>query len=497
MGDGFSRFKRLYLLSTLVKSLLLGLTALMLIVAAFLTVIALSDFDFKIIYAVLIGAFVGLVLGVGSFFLFKLNDKRLAKQLDKDLCLKEKIQTMQAFYNENGEITQLQRADAQKELNDAPVNFVGLLTHLLVFLASFVLSFALLVTSVVVFIIKSQTPSEPGDVDEPPLEQPQEQPKEEFEVTDHHKIALEALIKEVEASKLQDDAKQAVIAELTLLLASLDELKFEDDMKAYVIQVIKNVRGIVNTVNTTFKLQMYAGDSQDENLVKLSYALYSLDIATIESELNAIRGILYVEGGSRDKIESLSIELGAALKNSGIANADSLYITLESLYNALRDIVDHPDFSDSNVTKKLDDAFHKSALDGFKALIPQQKINEDVKTRVVEELMRIFGITEEDLTNSKNDDAPPETEEPEDRPEVGKDGGFGTGETVFGSNDIVIDPEANPGEDINSINVEYGTIISRYDAKITEMLAEGKISEELAQILSQYFDVLVTPKENK
>ena len=173
MGDGFLRFKRIYLLSTLAKSLLLGLTALMLVVAAFLTVIALSDFDFKIIYAVLIGAFVGLVLGVGSFFLFKYNDKRLAKQLDKDLCLKEKIQTMQAFYNENGEITQLQRADAQKELSNSSVNFIGLLTNLLVFLVSFVLSFVLLVTSVVVFVVKGQTPSEPGDE----IEQPQEQPQ--------------------------------------------------------------------------------------------------------------------------------------------------------------------------------------------------------------------------------------------------------------------------------------------------------------------------------
>lgn len=494
MGEGFVRFKKKYLIDALVKALLVGFTAAMLVVAAFLMVISFGKVDFEILYSVLIGITAGLLLGLGSFFIFKMNDKRLAKRLDKDLGLNEKVQTMHAFYGKEGEINELQRKDAEGILDASPTNIHHLLKGWIVFIAVFVIALAFLIVSVVLTVTRAEEPTvnEPGD----DTQKPNESPKVEFEVTDHHKIALEALIKEVESSALQDDAKTAVIAELTLLLANLDSLKYESDMKAYVVQVIKNIRGIVNTVNTTFKLHMYCGDSTDENMAKLSLALYSLNVAAIEAELAGVREKLFVSGGSRDGIESLKNELGAALKSSGIPETDALYKVLDGLYDALSSIVDHSDYSDAYVTMLLDDAFNKHLLDGLKQCIPQQKINDDVKIHVVETLMLIFGITEEDITENKKDEDPPETEEPEDRPEIG-DGGFGTGETLFGSNDIVIDPEKDPGADIDSINVEYGTIISRYDAKITEMLKSGEISEELAEVLKKYFAVLITPSENK
>ena len=494
MGDGFTRFKKKYFIDALVKSLLVGFALSMLVVAAFLTVITFGGVDFKIVYAVLIGAVAGLLFGTGLFFLLRMNDKRLAKRLDKDLGLNEKIQTMQAFYHEKGEITELQRMDAQRILDNAPTEMSKLFNGWIVFIAVFVLALAFLVTSIVFTVSRAVDNADPNAGEN---NEPSDVPKEEFEATDHHKVALEALIKEVQASGLQEDAKQAVIAELTLLLAKLDDLKYANDMREYVIQVIKNVRGIVNTVNTTFKLHMYAGDSNDENMAKLSLALYSLDIATIETALAEIGGGIFSNTDSRDGIESLCDELGAVLKNSGIPETDSLYVALSSLYNTLKTIVDNPSYSNSYVASLISEAFGVTASNNFRALIPQQKTNEEVKTYVVKELMRIFGITEDDMEESKKEDDPPETDEPEDRPEVGDDGGFGTGETLFGSNDIVIDPEADPGADIDSINVQYGTIIGRYDAKITEMLTSGEISEELATILKQYFAILITPQDKK
>ena len=114
---------------------------------------------------------------------------------------------------------------------------------------------------------------------------------------------------------------------------------------------------------------------------------------------------------------------------------------------------------------------------------------------VIEELMRIFGITEEDLAERKNEDGSVETEEPEERPEEGDDGGFGLGDTLFGSNDLVIDPTKDPGNDVDSIWVEYGDIIFKngYDQKLTDLLVNGELSEELKQLLEKYFEILETP----
>ena len=276
-----------------------------------------------------------------------------------------------------------------------------------------------------------------------------------------------------------------------MLLAKIDQFKFNSEMKEYVVQVIKDVRSIVNLVNTTYAFHMYAKDSPNENLQKLSLAMFSLNMGAIEAQLKEIRASIFVDD-SRAEIENLKDELSAVLKNAGISETDKLYAVTKALCDDLADIVDHPTYTESGVNRILDNAFNATVLNGLKSLIPQQKINEDVKVYVVDELMRIFDITEQDLLE-KDDEDGAETEEPnQERPEVG-DAGFGSGDTIVGSDDIVIDPELNPGNDIDSIRVKYSDVIGRYDGKITAMLQNGEISEELAEILRKYFSVLKTP----
>ena len=100
-----------------------------------------------------------------------------------------------------------------------------------------------------------------------------------------------------------------------------------------------------------------------------------------------------------------------------------------------------------------------------------------------------------DLQESKDEEGSLETEEPEGRPEEGDDGGFGLGETLLGSNDLVIDPTKDPGNDVDSIWVEYAEIIFKngYDQKVTDLILNGELSEELIQLLNKYFDILETP----
>ena len=499
MGEGLLRFKRENLVNALVKAVLVFLSVALLVVATFLLVAWLTDGDVNLVLPIVIGVGAGLLLGALTFYIFFLSERRLVKSLDKRFSSREKIQTMYAFREEEGGLIELQRSEAQMVLYSRPTKSFGkLLLGWLGYIIVLVLSVAYLTVSIVLLNTNdSQTNgtndgTDNGDKEEPPV-------VEDFEATDYQKKALEALIEYVEASKLQDDAKQAVVTELTLLLVNMDTLGTDTNMRDYVVGVIKNVRGIVNTVNSTFAFHMAAGDSLNENMNNFSLAIYSLDLNAIEAQLDYLRNNLYASG-TTDEIESFNDELSAVLSNAAFSKdtSEALYVIISQLANTMQDILDHPDYSESNINRKLDTALLTTALDGLKQIIPVQKNNEDVKVYVVEELKRIFGITEEDLSDRKDENGTPETEEPEERPELGDDGGFGTGETIFGSNDIVIDPTKDPGSDIDSINVQYGEIIYKngYTQKITDLIVNGDLSEDLIEILEKYFEILETPSEN-
>lgn len=492
MGEGFVRLKKLNLVDALVKAILVFLSVTLLVVATFLIVIHQSNSDFKALYAILIGVAAGLLLGLLTFFVFHLSDKRLAERLDRGLGLNEKVQTMYAFKNEEGGLKELQREDAQATLDKQAVSIGKLFKGWIVLLAILVVAIAYFSVSMAMYLKEEPVLPPDDEVVEPEEDKPPV--IEEFEATDHQRKALEDLIAYVQASKLQADAKEQVVALLQALLDNLDVLGTDTEMRDYVVGVIKDIRGIVNTVNTTFAFRMSSGNSKNENMKAFSYALYSLDLNMIESEVKNLNTALF-DGTSRDEIINFKDELGAVLNSEMFKDKGELYELIKGLYNTLSDIADHPDYSDSNVIRKLEDALNITFMTGLKQIIPLQKNNEDVKTYVVEELMRIFGITEMDLQERKDEQGSLETEEPEERPEEGDDGGFGLGDTLFGSNDLVIDPTKDPGNDVDSIWVEYGDIIFKngYDQKVTDTIINGELSEELTQLLNKYFEILETP----
>ena len=302
MSEGFNRFKRKYFLEALLKSVLTGVSIALLVIATFLLVIKLGEIDFELLFGVLIGVAVGLLTGLVLFFILHLDDAEVAKRLDKELALKEKVQTMYAFRDDGGILSQLQREDAGNIIDSKPVNMSSLVKRLIPFIVVAVVSLAYCVSAAIVYFGNDSVVIDPPASTQSSVQNEDEDTSDPFEATDHHKIALEALIKEVEKSNLQQDAKVAVIAELTILLAKLDEFSTDAQMKEYVIGVIKNVRAIVNTVNTTFAFHMYARENGGESLKKMSTALYSFNLNLIQSELLAVRTSVF-ESGTREGIK--------------------------------------------------------------------------------------------------------------------------------------------------------------------------------------------------
>lgn len=509
MGEGFKRLKRLYLMDAILKAFLVFAGAALLVVATFLIVIDRSaDSSGFTFYYALIGIGVGLLLGLGTFFIFFKGERSLARKLDKQLGLNEKVQTMHAFRNDDGEITELQRADTQLILDGNPVKKSKLVKGWLIFGLAVALALTYFVVSLVLYLSYEPEASDPSDdsqVENPPDEKPDEEP---FEPTEHHKKELEQLIKYVRESALNEDAKAMLVDELTILLGKLDSFETENSVKEYVVGVIKRVRDAVNSVNTTYLFHSakdYLGSSQ---LKELSQALYLLDLNSIQTEITSIyNGLLYheVDGALemkpkealedvKDEIVSLKNSLQKALEESGLTSEHKLYAAIEELNRVLTEIVDKSK-SVVNAASRLDPALNGTFFDSIKQIVPPEKVNDEVKVYTVNELMRIFGILPTDLDDKDSGENDTDVEDPnEEPPEEGTDGGFGTGGNNFPSKDKVIDPESTE-IDIEKIQVEYGDIIGRYSAEIMNKIEKGEISEELAKILMEYFKVLTTPKE--
>ena len=63
------------------------------------------------------------------------------------------------------------------------------------------------------------------------------------------------------------------------------------------------------------------------------------------------------------------------------------------------------------------------------------------------------------------------------------DGGLGSGDAIYGSDDLIYDPDTNS-------YVTYGEVLNKYYAKIAELLLDGTLTEEEIEAVNEYFATL-------
>jgi len=513
MGEGFKRFKRLYLADAIIKALLVCISASLLIVATFLIVIDKGVIDFQVLHASLVSVGSGLLLGLVTFLLSFKGDKRLARLLDERLGLNEKVQTMYAFRNDSGDLKEIQREKTRHILDTTPSRLLSFVKVWVVFAVALALALSYFIVSLVMYlqddpIDSGNNPPSQGGTDKPG-DKPGEGPSdgEIFEPTDHHKKELEQLIKYVEDSLLDVQAKAEIVLELTKLLHQLDSFGTDQVMKEYVTGVIDSVRDTVDSVNDTYAFYQCAKTLGNNTLDKISRALYAKDLSAVEKEINSFyKSLLFVtvDGAEslrpkedleaiKDEIDALKNALATVLEKSGLTEEDKLYALTSELVAVFNTILEKS-ASTVNANNRLNPVLNVSFVEGLKQLVPKEKVNEEVKVYTISELARIFGIDLSSVGGVGNTGAGDYTEPDTQPPESEEGGSYGDGGKNFPSNDKVIDPESEE-IDIDKIQVEYGDIISRYMTEIKNKIEKGEYSEELALILNEYFKMLTTPKQ--
>lgn len=471
MGKGFLKFKRKVHIDALIKSALLGVS-IGVIVFSVLFILQKQDVICLMpLYGILIGLGGALAVGVLAYLFFKPRDNKLAKRLDAELNLHEKVQTMLAFESDDGAMKKLQREDANTRLLDAPlstIKFKGIWKYAIITL----ISIATLISS---FIVPTKMP--PQDEDPP------------FDLNQWQKLRLENLIEYVQRSEMQDGAKTYTIEQLDNLILVLDVVETESVMKTHVVKVIVDVDEKVDTVNSYSSIRKALGETMEPHLIKFANAIKSLQYSASIEAFNDFRGIFTYATFTATASEFNSMA-ESALLTCGYNETDALYASIVAFLEDVQTLVNEWDSYDEatfdlalNGENGIGGIYTGFAADAHGAL-SVQKNNRRVFDYVKTDLMDIFKLTEDDIPDLGNEelDYQDKTENGDGEDEGAAPGGVGTGGTDYEGDDLIFDPEKG--------YVIYGEVLTEYENRMDELLSDDSIPQEIKDKIRDYFNSL-------
>ena len=472
MGKNFKRIKRQVALNTVFSALMIGVAISLIGISAIMLYSKLTGGEFNNVYYALGGA-AAVVVSAIFFVIFMPSDKKLAKAIDEKYSLDEKTRTAMAFHNSDNSFVRLQREDADEVLGQQPRK-----------------SFRLkqIVAAALIFAVSVGCMA--GAVIIPAKADGGEAPIDEFD-KQWILTVIDELILTVDKSFMYDSLKVSAKDELTSLRSFVEESVLLSEMKARAVITVVNINRQLSTVNSSVVIGETFYTSNSVVIAELGAAMISLSGSGSKKALGNFGE--YLDGISADDVGNVADELNAHLGMTGVSTNDPIYLLLKTLVGHMRAA------SETGDTSALSDSIKDSAsILSNEVLV--QNVNKVTIGVITTRLCNLFGITEEDLTveapdiqievpkadNESDDSGDDEIEEPNEN--IGS-GGLGTGETIYGSDDMVFDPNTGTYR-------PYGEILNDYYAKINELIVDGRIDEDIKDAVENYFDILYTGSGN-
>lgn len=476
MSPTFKKLKKSVNLTALIVSLILGVSCGLFVAGAMLLVSKLIGQAFAIPLFI-IGGSVALAVTIPvTYLIFRKSDKALAKSLDKNFKLNEKVQTMVEFSGSEDAVCKLQRIDAENKLQSSTGGKLKQ-RKLFVSIIIAIVSVALALTS---FLL-------PSDVygggnkggDDPP-----------YAITQWQLTAMRNLIDFVEVSQISEQPKAEIAEDLSSLLDSLcsvsedgqiTTLVTEEQTNALVCAVITKIDTLIEEVNT-YKILYNSIRASDSDAIKtFAIAISKLDTTETFIELREF----FTE---EDEITSTVLtalqkfgeELSSAFNATEVSKDDTLLIKSDEFATSLCEIATHDEYSYDILQNRIDNAFN-TAGSKLNDELGQQKENRTAVNYVILELIKIFEVKNppeyggEPLQSVEGSDGDGE------KPSTG--GAPGEGGTKYGSDDEIYYPD-------DQKYLEYGEILDDYDSKKDEIMDEIGVDDTLESIIDAYFQYL-------
>lgn len=476
MNESFNKFRKKILIESLIKSFLISISLASIAFSVPKLIIHFGKLNvhhsFDLILILILNAVFIVSFGI-LFLIFFPRSLKVAKRLDKDLNLNQKVQTMVEFEKDESPMIKLQREDTLNILSNISIKKLAMKFSVFMFV---LVGFAAVLGVTVVAV---------ENYEKTPVVTPEpEKPK--YNLDNWTVRALLDLIEVVEKSNVQNDLKQPVIKDLENLLDVLETVEFEYEMVDEVNGVIKDIDHRLDVANSCNEIFTELKSSESPIVRELVTQINALNITNVNNTVENF--YVYLCGDSAtisEAILAIDQDFRLVITKSNLNQEDALVKELLAFANGLSDSTDA-----SGVSNVINS--HKENIVN---LVKQQTENKNIMTFVIDQLRIIFGLSS---NNSSEDDGTGDVNNPTvtpiDPPKVNENesqGGYGTGEPLFGSDDIMFDIEKG--------SVEYGEVINKYYGELVGMFNDGTIPLEYKEVFEQYFNSLygLIEEENK
>ncbi len=497
MGETFLRFKRRANLIRFLRAFFTGAGSGAFAAGVLNLLSRLELITLHPAFSFLIGGGAALVLWSVLFFV-GIGDEKLARMLDSELSLDERTLTMLQYRDENSAIHKLQREDAEAALASVPTGKLRF-RKLPLYIAIFVLGCAMLTVSF--FFSKTEEVPAP-----PPHE-------EEFRLTAEKERYLAELIKEVEASEMEETYKEKTVALLEGLIEVLkvtDTVRAKDaavslamgnilsetDASSYAVELITALyqnghpplQELALALNyydwqKTDADKIFYRDMEDKFAVSLVYKPAS-DVSLSETEDPIVSENALI-------LQKASTGIVGVLSSLNMPADDPLYIALYRLALAeeenadgtrvygLSRLSEMPASAGLEATEREIVATVKALSVDIYAALLKNRANTETGETVVRRLAVILDTElpafERPVFNGTSSGGGSDEE-------TGT-GGAISGGTEYGSDDLVYDPYTNT-------YLPYGEVLDRYYALMLGSVENGEHTEKECLALLKYFSIL-------
>ncbi|MBO5335146.1 MAG: hypothetical protein J6A87_04130 [Clostridia bacterium] len=418
-------------------------------------------------------------------------ERKLARKLDDELGSEERVQTMLEFASDEKEMSVLQRKDTEARLAALPATYTQF-KRIWQCIAAVCLAVATCASAVVVPMLGKGSTGGGGNGDgggDSSI-----QTVIPFEVSTAQLVALRELIEYVQDSGMQDEPKTATVAALEDLLEKIVDVEAHSEMLVLVSGTIVAVDAATEAKNTGYELATAFEKAEAATLRKLANAVGATDIERFTDQYVKFWEAFkeYGEQGAtaKDTIETFSTRLQIALAMSQVDGADELVQALKALNEAVVKELDPSTFvyyTQESWVNRMETVFG-TCQGPIANAMNKQIVNNDVRDYTIDKLCEIFGLDDANIPPLSQDYTPTTGGEDDKDDSNLNDGGLGTGDVNYGSNELIYDPETGELK-------PYGEVFAKYYAIYTDAVHQGKIDPNLEKILQAYFDMLATNKK--
>lgn len=475
MGTEFKRLRRKNAVWRFLRALMTGLSSGFLLAGAMLLVFKLTSTDGRVMLCLLAGFAVAAVITVLRWLTLRRSDLRAAEQMDREHGLKERVQTMIAFRNEDSAMLALQRMDTEEKLK--AVRSYGIKTGTVVtVICALALSGVVLAAGLIL-------PAR-AEVIEPPVTEPQ------YDASAWQIASLEDLIVHVQESNMAEPAKELTVAELRALRETLDSSITVSAFKEQVIAVITNIYAHTDSTNSNDDVHDVIHAIDHDQADDIAYAVGCLDNLEFGADVEDIGYQL----GQEENIPTIADLAGQMqsqlaqipsdyLPENSYTEDDGLYLAAVHFAAGLQDVAALVEAAAEaeRIHARLGEVVHVFKSEANLAL-EQQTVTKEECVYAVETLCSVFSIS---ASECPKDPDPAYTKEldDEDVGEVG--GGAGGGDMQYAGDEQIYDYKQNQ-------HVSYTEVIAEYYASMIQASLEGELSEEMVEFILKYFSQLYT-----